>query len=152
MRINSKIIIGATILLAIVVAGTVWATRSSAPVPEYQNRVTIPGSQTMPVSLWLEPAPARVGANTLTIQIADSTGSPIPVESVSLYIYPQGEFPQAALPATYTSEAPIHDFLGTGHGYQTAFAFANSGIWNVEVHFTAAPGSGSTVFEVDVSQ
>lgn len=150
MRINSKIIIGATVLLALVIAGTIWATRDSAPVPEYQNRVTSSGGQSFPVSLWLDPAPATVGANTLIVQIADATGNPIPVNDVNLYIYLEGEFPQSSLPTTYTNDAPLDDFLGTGHGYKAPVEFPTAGQWNVEVHFSMQQGGATTTFTIEV--
>jgi hypothetical protein len=150
MRINSKIVIGATVLLAIIIAGTIWATRSGSPVPDFQNRVTLAGGQTFPVSLWIDPTPASTGTNSLTVQVADPTGNPIPVNDVNLYIYPEGEFPQSSIPTTYTNNAPIHDFLGTGHGYYANVDIPSPGKWNIEVHFTVQQGASTTTFVIEV--
>ena len=152
MRTHTKVIIGALVVLVAVVAAIVWSTRSSAPVPQFQNRVAIPGQDPHPVSLWLDPAPATVGENRLTVQVAAPEGGPVPAEEVAVYVFPEGEVPGEEIETTYTADAPIQDFLGTGHGFIANVAVPEPGIWSVEVHFTIYGESRTTTFEVEVSE
>jgi hypothetical protein len=150
MRAQTRVILGAIVILIVVVAAIVLTTRSTAPVPQHQNRVAMPGMNAHPVSLWLDPAPAEAGVNQITIQVADPTGMPLPAEDVLLYIYPATAFPDQVIETQYTSDAPIQDFLGTGHGFTASVDFPQPGDWFVEVHFELYGMSRSTIFEIEV--
>lgn len=151
MRTHTKVILGALVVLVAVVAAIVWSTRSTAPVPEYQNRVAMPGMNAHPVSLWLDPSPAQAGANTITVQIADPTGMPLPANDVTLAVYPSTAFPDEVIETTYTDDAPIQDFLGTGHGFMATVDFPQPGEWFVEVHFELYGNARNTIFEIEVA-
>lgn len=150
MRPNMRVLLVALVVLVAVVAAIVWTTRSNAPVPNYQNRVGIPGRDAHVVSLWLDPSPPSVGPVELTTQIGDPTGMPITATDVEFYVFPAGAFPEDALPGVYTDEAPTQDFLGRGHGYVTTFDFPEAGEWQVEVRFELQGNERSTLFELDV--
>jgi hypothetical protein len=150
MRPHVRVILVGLLVLVIVVAAIVWTTRSNAPVPEYQNRVAIPGSSPHPVSLWLDPSPASTGMVELTAQIGDPSGMPIGVSNVEFYVFPDGMFPNQSIPGSYTEDAPIQDFLGRGHGYTALVDFPEPGTWQVEVRFELGGGERATIFEIPV--
>jgi hypothetical protein len=150
MRPHVRIVFGGLLVLVIVVAAIVWTTRSNAPVPEYQNRVAIPGLSPHPVSLWLNPSPASTGMVEVTAQIGDPTGMPIGVTNVEFYAFPDGMFPTESVSASYIDDAPIQDFLGRGHGYTALVEFPEPGTWQVEVRFELGGGERVTIFEIPV--
>lgn len=150
MRAHTRVILGAIAVLIAVVAAIAWSTRSTAPVPQHQNRVAMPGMNAHPVSLWLDPARPETGVNQITVQVADPTGMPLPAEEVLLYIYPATAFPDLVIETQYISDAPIQDFLGTGHGFTASVDFPEPGNWFVEVHFALYDTSRSTIFEIEV--
>jgi hypothetical protein len=151
MRPHARVLIGALLVLVVIVTAIVWTTRSNAPVPQYQNRVAIPGTSPHPISLWIDPSPATVGSTQLTAQVGDPSGMPLGVSSIAFFVYPDGAFPSDELPGTYIADAPIQDFLGTGHGYTTTAEFDQPGIWNVEVHFQLGDVERFTTFEIEVT-
>ena len=150
MRPHVRVMLVALVVLVAVVAAIIWSTRATAPVPEYQNRVAIPGSDPHPVSLWVEPSPAEVGPVELTVQIAEPNGNPIGADDVVLYIYPSGGVAEEERATSYVTDAPTQDFLGTGHGYRALVEFPEAGDWNVEVHFTLDGVTRNTTFDIEV--
>ena len=150
MRPNMRVLLVALVVLVAVVAAIVWTTRSNAPVPDFQNRVGVPGQDAHVVSLWLEPSSPGVGPVELTTQIGDPTGMPITATNVEFYFFPAGGFPEDALPTAYTDEAPTQDFLGRGHGYVATHVFSEAGVWSVEVRFELQGNERSTIFEIEI--
>lgn len=150
MRPQVRVMLIALIVLVAVVAAIVWNTRSTAPVPEYQNRVAIPGRDPHPVSLWIDPSPPTTGPVELTVQVAEPNGNPIGADDVTLYVFPTGGFPADGEAATYVTNAPIQDFLGTGHGYRALVEIPDPGDWHVEVEFTLAGNTRTTTFDIEV--
>jgi hypothetical protein len=150
MRTHTKVIVIGLVVLVAIVGAIVWSTRSTAPVPQYQNRVAMPGMNAHPISLWLNPSPARAGQNELTVQVADPSGMPLPADDVTVYVYPGNAFPDQVTQTEYTSDAPIQDFLGTGHGFIAHVTFPEPGDWFVEVHFELYGTARNTIFEIEV--
>lgn len=84
-RVMVPVIIGGIAVLFL--TGVVWTSRSEAPTPHYQNRVAMPGMGDHPVSLWLDPEPHRTGQGQVMVQVADPTGSTIPVSNLILTVF-----------------------------------------------------------------
>lgn len=152
MRPQLRGLVAVVVILLVIAAAIAWTTRSNAPVPDYQNRVTMPGMEPHTVTLWLQPSEPIVGLTELTVQIGDPTGMPIGVSDVGFLVYPMQEFPDAEIQAAYVSDAPTQDFLGRGHGYRATADFDEAGDWIIEVRFVLGEVERTTQFEVIVDR
>ena len=145
-----RMVIGVAVVLLIIVAAIFWTTRSNAPVPDYQNRVAIPGIESHVVTLWPEPSSPSVGTTELTAQIGDPSGMPIGATEVGFRVFQSGGIPETEIDGTYVSDAPTQDFLGNGHGYRATASFDEPGEWIVEVRFVLGDVERTTQFEIEV--
>ena len=149
-RTMTPFIIGGVALVFL--AGLVWTTRDQAPTPHYQNRVAMPGMGDHPVSLWLDPKPHRTGQAQVMAQVADPTGSAIPVSNLVLTVIGPDQTQPVTIPGEYTPDGRLKDFRGAAPAYVATIDFDRPGTWQIGVQFNMADAERRTVFQVEVSE
>ncbi len=149
----SRRVWGTGVVLGIVLiflVGVVWWGMAASNKPQLQNQISMPsmaGTDNFLVNLWLDPSPAKVGANTITAQVTTTIGTATPLDSILLHLTrPDGGAPSTVTATKATSSSQ------PAESFSAPVNFDVPGHWQITIEVHNGDVVRTTTFSVTVKQ